>query len=222
MAAFLACCVVENSEHQGFNMSETTANRVEPLDAAQWPPVLDGVCTDMNGAPINVQKLMAHSPNLLRAWWDFRNYSVSGGSLGKRLGELVILRVGVHLGAWYEWGSHVDRAQRIGMSADAIFQTLNLHPNLDPSEVLILTAVDELMMAHKINAATRAALEKYYDTAQLMDLIAIQGMYVILGGFINTWDLALDGAVAARIETVTNRADFERSSAAFQSAIKAS
>ena len=201
-------------------MSETTANRVEPLDVADWPAALDAVCRDMNDAPINVHKLMAHSPNLLNAWWDFRNYSVSGGSLGARLGEFVILRVGVHLGVWYEWGSHVDRAQRIGMSKDAILQTLHIQPNLNPSEALILTAVDELMSGHSISTATRAALEEHYDTEQLMDLIAIQGMYVILGGFINTWGLALDDAVAKRIEPVTNRADFERSSAVFQSAIK--
>ena len=106
------------------------------------------------------------TPNLLRAWWGFRNYSVSGGCLGSRLGEFVILRVGVHLGAWYEWGSHVDRAQRIGMSADAILQTLNLQPNLDAPEVLILTAVDELMLGHRIDTATRAALEEHYDTAR--------------------------------------------------------
>ncbi len=200
-------------------MTKTPATQVAPLEVAQWPSVLDGVSADMNGAPINVHKLMAHSPHLLRAWWDFRNYSVSGGSLGARLGELVILRVGVHLGAWYEWGSHVDRAQRIGMSTDSIFQTLNARPNLDMPDNLILAAVDELMQDHKINAQTRAALEQHFSTAQLMDLIAIQGMYVILGGFINTWDLTLDEAVAKRIETVTNRANFECAASEFRLAI---
>lgn len=201
-------------------MSNITANRVEPLDPAEWPETLDGVCADMNGAPINVHKLMAHSPDLLRAWWSFRNYSVKGGTLGPRLAELVILRVGVHLGAWYEWGSHVDRAVRIGMTVETIFETLNHQPNLPNEEVLILRAVDELMMDHGISTPTRAALEGVYSTAQLMDLAAIQGMYVILGGFINTWDLALDDAVAARIASVTNPKDFAAASAAFRLALK--
>lgn len=201
-------------------MNEISASRIEPLDVAHWSSVLDGVFADMNGEPINVHKLMAHSPNLLRAWWDFRNYSVSGGTLGAHLGELIILRVGVHLGAWYEWGSHVDRAQRIGIQTDTIFQTLNPEPNLAASEVLALIAVDELMIDFGISKPTRAALEQHFSTAQIMDLIAIQGMYVILGGFINTWDLALDDAVAGRIISVTNRDDFEQAATAFRRAAR--
>lgn len=200
-------------------MSKTYPSHIEPLDVAEWPTALDDICMDMNDAPINVHKLMAHSPDLLRTWWDFRNYAVSGGRLGARLGELVILRVGVHLGAWYEWGSHVDRAQKIGISTEAIFQTLLPQPDLPASDVLILTAVDQLMLDHRIEAPTRAALEQHFSTAQLMDLIAIQGMYVILGGFIHTWDLVLDDAVAKRIETITNRADFESDAAKFKRAI---
>lgn len=197
-------------------MSETNAIQLEPLDVAQWPPELEVVSADMQGAPINVHKLMAHSPGLLRAWWEFRSYSVTGGSLGSRIGELVILRVGVHLEAWYEWGSHVDRAQRVGISNDTIFQTLCPQPDLEESENLILAAVDELMLNRKISTTTRAALEQHYTTAQLMDMIAIQGMYVTLGGFINTWDLALDEAVAKRIAPVTNREDFERAASDFR------
>lgn len=202
-------------------MIQTHAHNVKPLETDQWPATLDKVKFDMDGTPINVHKLMAHSPELLRAWWSFRSYSVTGGSLGKQLAELVILRVGVHLEAWYEWGSHVDRAVRIGMSMDIILETLNHQPNLSPAEVLILKAVDELMLYHGISAPTRAALEQFFDTMQVMDLVAIQGMYVILGGFINTWGLALDDGVSKRIEHLTNRQDFEVSVAAFQVAVRA-
>jgi alkylhydroperoxidase family enzyme len=201
-------------------MTDNSAKDVTPLDVDMWPSALDGVNADMQGAPINVHKLMAHSPNLLRAWWDFRNYSVTGGTLGARLGELVILRVSVHLGVWYEWGSHVDRALRLGLSTSAIFEVLNARPNLVTSETLILTAVDELMLDNGITKPTRAILEEHFSTAQIMDLIAIQGMYVILGGFIKTWDLALDDAVADRIKPVTNRSDFERASASFRETIQ--
>lgn len=197
-------------------MNEISAKTVLPLDVEHWPHTLDGVCADMNGTPINVHKLMAHSPDLLRAWWDFRNHSVTGGSLGSRLGELVILRVGVHLSAWYEWGSHVDRAMRIGMTTGTIFETLSAHPDLDAPEVLLLSAVDELMLDRGISTVTRAALERCYSTAQIMDIIAIQGMYVILGGFIKTWDLALDDAVSNRIAAVTNRDDFARAASEFR------
>lgn len=202
-------------------MGDETAQTVAPLDTDQWPSDLSNVVADMNGAPINVHKLMAHNPALLQAWWGFRNYAVNGGTLGARLGELVILRVGVHLGAWYEWGSHVDRATRIGMSKDTIFATLNPLPDLPAGEDLILTAVDELMANHAITAPTRAALEQHFNTAQIMDLIAIQGMYVILGGFINTWGLELDAAVAERIKHLITQEEFEDAAAAFRRDITA-
>ena len=201
-------------------MTENSAKQVEPLGVEHWPDLLDGVRADMKGSPINVHKQMAHSPSLLRAWWDFRNYAVSGGCLGPYLGELVILRVGVHLGAWYEWGSHVDRALQLGMSENAILEVLNPIPHIETSQVIVLKAVDELMLDHGITKPTRASLEEHLDTAQIMDLIAIQGMYVILGGFIKTWDLALDGVVADRIKTVTHRDDFERASAVFRETVQ--
>lgn len=201
-------------------MTDNMPSKVHPLDVGHWSPDLEMVAADMKGAPINVHKLMAHSPGLLRAWWDFRNYAVTGGSLGVHLGELIILRVGVHLGAWYEWGSHVDRALRVGITPDVIFQILNDQTNLPAPEALMLRAVDELMIGHGITPTTRAALEVHFCTAQLMDLIAIQGMYVILGKFIQTWDLMLDDVVAKRIETVTNKDDFMQAATAFQHEIR--
>lgn len=201
-------------------MTDPTASSVEPLETTQWAPELKNVNDDMNGLPINVHKLMAHNPQLLNAWWNFRNYSVNGGMLGQRLGEFVILRVGVHLGAWYEWASHVDRATRIGMDRDTIFQALRPDPDLPRLDVLVLQAVDQLMTTHRIQDPTRAELEQHLTTAQMMDIIAIQGMYVILGGFINTWTLKLDEAVADRIKNLTNHTDFETAAATFQRAIR--
>ena len=94
--------------------------KVLPLDAEQWPPELDFIIEDMSGVPINVHKLLANHPELLKAWWNFRNYSVKGGKLGQRKGELVILRVAIHMQAWYEWGSHVERSLACGLSLDEL------------------------------------------------------------------------------------------------------
>ena len=95
---------------------------LEPLATQYWDQALDKVMADTKGAPIHVHQLMAHNPKLLEAWWDFRNHCVEGGTLGNRAGELVILRVAVHMQAWYEWGSHVDRALVCGLTIDEINQ----------------------------------------------------------------------------------------------------
>ena len=94
--------------------------QLDPLQVADWDSSLSSIIDEMNGEPLNVHKLMANNPALLKAWWNFRNYSITGGALGTRLGELVILRVAVHMRAWYEWASHVERSIARGLSMDEI------------------------------------------------------------------------------------------------------
>ncbi|MFT5742329.1 MAG: hypothetical protein ACI86S_000388 [Paracoccaceae bacterium] len=84
---------------------------------------------------------------------------------------------------------------------------------------MTLQSVDDLMVRRKIADQTRLALERHFSTAQIMDMIAIQGMYVILGAMIETWGLALDDAVAKRIGDITNREDFEDAAARFAKAL---
>ena len=181
-----------------------------PVDVERWPPELSAIAADMNGKPINVHKLMANNPALLNAWWTFRNHSVNGGTLGPRKAELLILRVGVHMNSWYEWGSHVDRALKLGIDIDEIQRVLQPDTREDWSteDAALLRAVDELTGDHAIQAQTLATLEQHHSNAQIMDLIAIHGMYLILAGMIKTWGLALDAEVSQRIAEHTDEASF--------------
>ncbi|NIB43076.1 carboxymuconolactone decarboxylase family protein [Pseudomaricurvus alkylphenolicus] len=192
-------------------------HRLSPLDPKYWHADLEPIVDDMNGAPIHVHQLMAHNPALLKAWWNFRNHSVNGGTLGKRSGELVILRVAVHMQAWYEWASHVDRSLTCGITAKEIqcILTFPLDSHWQTADAALLTAVDELIQRHRITPATLARLEDHFTTEQVMDIIAIQGMYVILAGMINTWGLELDPNVHQRIEKHTCEHDFRTAAAEF-------
>ncbi len=183
---------------------------VKPLPVDQWDPALQHIVDDMRGQPINVHKLMAHHPTLLQAWWSFRNHAVSGGALGPRLGELVILRVAVHMRAWYEWASHVDRALASDLSLDEIervMQGANANGWTD-QEQLLLQAVDELIDIHAISPVTLAALRQHCSVQQVFDLIALHGMYVILAGMINSFGLPLDESVQARLPLEVSESEF--------------
>jgi len=173
-----------------------------PLPVNEWDKELSYVVDDMNGKPINVHCLMANNPELLKAWWSFRNYSVNGGALGQRKGELVILRVAIHMQAWYEWGSHVDRSLSCGITPDEIKRVNQKVPDnrWSADEALLLLAVDKLIEEQKIPEDMLEELGNYYNSSQIMDLMAIHGMYVILACMINTWGLELDKHVAARIK----------------------
>ena len=184
---------------------------VKPLAIADWDESLASIIDDMGGEPINVHSLMAHNPALLKAWWDFRNYSVAGGALGKRGGELVILRVATHMKSWYEWGSHVERSLACGLSMAEIERLKwgSDSAEWDADEVVLLNSVDELVETHGLKPSSHAALREHYSVSQIMDIIAIHGMYVILGCMINTWGLELDAHVKDSLPETITREVFE-------------
>ena len=182
-----------------------------PLPTADWDASLQPILNDMGDHPINVHSLMAHNPELLKAWWNFRNYSVGGAALGKRKGELVILRVAVHMKAWYEWGSHVERSLACGLSMGEIDRVKagGKAPGWEASEAILLLAVDELIADHGLSPDTHTALREHYSVQQVMDMMAIHGMYVILGCMVNTWGLELDAHVQGKLPEGITKEAFE-------------
>ena len=185
---------------------------MQPLPLQEWDESLSAVLDDMNGQPLNVHSLMANHPQLLNAWWNYQNYSVNGGDLAQRDPELVILRVAFHTGTWYEWASHVDRGQQAGLLLDEIGRVADgpSAPDWSEKETALLTAVDELVSNRAITAATQENLSGHFSANQIMDIIAIHGMYITLGCMINTWGLELDDRVEQRLPDNISRARFER------------
>jgi hypothetical protein len=177
-----------------------------PLPVDEWDDSLTQIIDDMDGRPINVHRLMAHHPELLKAWWNFRNYAVTGGELGRRNGELVILRIALHMRAWYEWASHVQRALACGISLEEIERVKEgaSAPGWEAGEILLLQAIDELVANRLISPQTLQDLGKYFSNGQVMDMMGIYGMYVTLGCMANTWNLELDEHVESQLpDTVT-------------------
>ena len=173
---------------------------MKALPRSDWDASLQHVIADMNDQPLNVHGLMANHPMLLAAWWPMRNYLVRGGDLEQRHAELIILRVALHMRCWYEWASHVDRGQAAGLSLgeiEAVRQ--NDLDAFSAAERRLLSAVDELLLDNGLSAATLAGLDPHFTPRQIMDLMALCGMYVTLGNMINTWGLDLDDHVQRRL-----------------------
>ncbi|MGI9201516.1 MAG: carboxymuconolactone decarboxylase family protein [Woeseiaceae bacterium] len=187
---------------------------VKPVAIADWDESLASIVEDMGGRPLNVHSLMAHNPALLKAWWDFRNYSVQGGALGRRRGELLILRVAVRLKTWYEWGSHVERSLACGLSMAEI-ERVKLGVGAagweewDEAESVLLQSVDELLETQGLKPSSHSALREHFSVSEIMDIIAIHGMYVILGGMINTWGLELDAHIKNKLPDGVTEEKFE-------------
>ena len=187
--------------------SNSNNNLIETQD---WDPSLNFIIEQMNGKPLNIHKLLAKHPKLLIAWWNFRNYSVQGGDLGRRQGELVILRVASYLKSWYEWSSHVDRSLKCGLSLPEI---QNVNKRLDrrqwsEKDFLLLSSVDQLILNKRLEKKQQNLLKNFFSDKQIMDIIAIHGMYLILGCMINIWEIELEPEIASRLPKEINRDEF--------------
>lgn len=178
----------------------TAALDVLPLETDNWDARLATIVTDMGGRPLNVHKLMANNPDLLLAWWSFRNHVVSGGRLTHRHRELIVLRVAVHMKCWYEWASHVERGLKAGLSFQEIeaVRAGDSTVGWRTTDELVLRATDECFNEQQINGETYLAMRPHFSSGELMDLVAICGAYITLGIMINTWGLELDEFIEAQ------------------------
>lgn len=183
------------------------------LAAEQWDPSLEAIVADMQGRPINLHGLLANHPDLLEAWWGFRQYVVAGGKLGRRNAELVILRTSVHRGSWYEWASHVVRGRSCGLSLtdiERVFDGPDAAGWREPDAALV-AAVDELDAHGALSPTSLTALGRHFDAQQILDLVAIHGTYAMLAMMLRTWQVSLDERVEAALpESVTERRFVEK------------
>jgi len=184
---------------------------MKPLPPDQWDPALQHVLDDMNGRPINIHCLLANHPQLLKSWWQYRMYLVCGGDLEQRETELIILRVAVHMKAWYEWAAHVDRGLTAGLSMTEIERVAAGPEATDWNEqdTTLLSVVDSLVHTRRIDAAERTALEAHFSDRQILDIISIQGLYVTIACIIGTWGIEIEDAVARRLPEGVTQQSFE-------------
>lgn len=170
-----------------------------PLADTDWPEQL----CDMQGGfatQLNVYRVMAHHPALLRAWADLRNHVVRANTLPDDQLEIVILRTGNRLGSAYEWAHHVVRGRKTGLT-DAQIAAVRLHPDAvaDERQRLLMTAVDEAFDLKRLTPQTAAALAQALGAGGVFDVIATVGMYTTLGLILNSFDTPIDDDIAAAL-----------------------
>ena len=183
---------------------------MRPLHPDDWHPSLGHIIDAMDGRPLALHCLLANHPVLFNAWWNYRMYGVGGGDLTRRDAELVILRVAVHMRAWYEWAAHVDRGMAAGLSLAEIKRVAD-GPSADgwrPSEAALLLAVDELVRQHGISAATHETLSDFLSERQVLDVVSLQGMYVTIACILGTWPVAVEDFVLSRLPPEVTEAAF--------------
>jgi len=183
---------------------------MKPVPPDQWDPSLQHIIDDMHGRPIQIHCLLANHPALLKAWWNYRMYSVTGGDLEQRECELVILRVAVHMKAWYEWAAHVDRGLATGLTLDEIYHVAEGPTALawSDKDAVLLDAVDQLIIDHAIDHTTRTRLETFFSEEQVLDIVSLQGLYVTIACMIGTWPVEIEEHILQRLPEEVSEESF--------------
>ena len=183
--------------------------RIEPLPPEQWPPEMRDALAAMRppkprhplpsraeGRPkgLNALGLLAHHPELTRAFNTFNGHTQFATTLTPRQRELLILRVATVRKSDYEWAQHAVLAGDAGLSVDEVAAVAN-GPDAgewSPLERALLRAVDELVATATITDATWSALRAELDTQQLMDLVFTVGAYETVAMAFKTFAVELD------------------------------
>lgn len=144
--------------------------------------------------PLAIFATLARHPKLLASWLPFGGRLLAGGSLDRRLTELVILRTAYNMGNVYEWGQHVQISTALGIEQGAI-ERIAAGPEADgwsPLETLLLRATDELHSRRSLTDATWEALAGQLDEACMIELCFLVGHYEMLAMFLRTVGVQLE------------------------------
>ncbi|WP_319431602.1 carboxymuconolactone decarboxylase family protein [Mycobacterium sp. RTGN5] len=145
-------------------------------------------------APVNVYRMVMHSPGLAPGFFVMADAMFQANSLPPHLRELAILRVGYRYAAPYETHQHEMIAGYAGLSAEAIAAAASGDTNgLPADEVGILAWTDRLLDDHTLSGSDRDAALTLLTTTQLADLVMTVGFYQLVCNFLNTFDVTTEG-----------------------------
>ena len=170
-----------------------------PLGDDDWPAQIDDMRAGFAGQ-LNVYRLMAHHPDLLRAWQGLRTHVVQHNALGRARAEVVILRLAHRLDCAYEWNQHVLRGLDAGLSRARIAALQGALCGMIPEDALLAGATDALFDHAQLSPVQVAELERMVGRAGVLDLMATAGMYLTLGFLLQTTAAPLDDDVSAGLE----------------------
>jgi uncharacterized peroxidase-related enzyme len=140
------------------------------------PEVREIYDSTLRGKPGNVQKALAHRPEMLKNFLSF--YASVGRSLDRKLYELIYLRVSFINGCRYCTQHHVASSKRAGLTAeDWAALKAGDYSRYSEKERPGLTYVEKLTREpHKISDADFAELKKHFSDPEIVDIHMLAGL----------------------------------------------
>jgi 4-carboxymuconolactone decarboxylase len=170
--------------------------RLELVDAPELQRIqqeLFGSAPEV-GAALNVTRLWALHPALMKAQRPMQQHVMSETTLSPRHRELAILRIGWRCRSGYELAQHARFGREAGLSSSDL-QRITVGPDApgwEPIESALLRAVDEMFDDCFVSEETWQSLESQYSTEQLLDLLVLVGRYWTVSVVLNSTGVQLE------------------------------
>ena len=151
--------------------------RLPYLDRSDLPAEFQ----DLLKRPINLFRVLAHSPRAARDFSALGTFIRRGSRLDPRLRELAILQVGYLARSPYEFSHHIKIGRDFGVSDDDIraiaAETEGRPSALEPLARTVLRAAREMTAGLAVSEETFAQLRQSLDSECLTDLVLTIAFY---------------------------------------------
>jgi uncharacterized peroxidase-related enzyme len=163
---------------------------IEPDHAP--PEVKDIYEQKLKGKPGNVQKALAHRPDVLKNFLGF--YASVGRSLERKLYELIYIRTSIINGCHYCLQHHLASSKRAGVTPED-WKALQAgdYSRFSEKERTALVYSEKLTRdPHSVNDADFTALKKHYNDAEIVDLHLLTGVANLTNRFTDPLGLEVE------------------------------
>ncbi|MGO8796097.1 MAG: carboxymuconolactone decarboxylase family protein [Candidatus Sulfotelmatobacter sp.] len=152
----------------------TRISSISPESAS--PEVREIYDTTLRGKPGNIQKALAHRPDMLKNFLAF--YASVGRSLDRKLYELIYLRVSLINGCRYCTQHHVSSSKRVGLTPED-WHALKAgnYSRFTDEERAALNYIEKLTRApHGITENDFDELKKNFSEPEIVDIHMLAGL----------------------------------------------
>lgn len=132
---------------------------------------------------------LLHSPVLAGRTADLGAYVRFESTLPPDVREIVILSVARIFDCRFEWAYHVPEARKAGVTAETIAAIRARRAPAGQDEATIVRYVGQLLVTHRADDATVAALRERLGLQGVVELTATIGYYAMLACTLNAFDV---------------------------------
>jgi 4-carboxymuconolactone decarboxylase len=151
---------------------------------------------------INLFRVVAHNPTVLRGWLRMATPLLMGGlSLDPRLREIVILRVAQNVRSEYEFGHHIPIARAVGLTDEEIaslqdFEEAGKFSDLERAAIRYVDASSQLTPDAPDLARD---LKRWLSDRELLELTFCVGHWNMVARILVPLEVEVDDSLVAEL-----------------------